>query len=105
MLFIVLNFRESDALPFTQFLETVSKLLNASETDRSAIACCAVTVLTYANNQGQERYASNVEKFILDWLARETVIGGSIFGGVRYYTQTNKLVKEDDEFKVRSLNL
>ena len=102
----MLTFRESELLPFKQLLDKVSKLLKVSETDRSAIACCAVTVLTYANNQGQESYIKIVEKFICDWIVKGTDIGKDMFGGGKFVLTrlgkpTNKFVKEDVEFKVR----
>ena len=99
----MLTFRESE---LKLLLDKVSKLLKVSETDRSAIVCCAITVLTYANNQGQESYIKMVEKFICDWIVKGTVIGKDMFGGGKFAgNQTNKLVKEDVEFKVRIIKI
>ena len=79
--------------------------MNASEIHRSAIVCCAVTVLTYANNQGEKRYAEMVEKLICDWIGKTSVIGAGGMFGEQFEKnvlgmQTKKIVKEDKEFKV-----
>ncbi len=97
--------RESESFPFTQLLENVQKLLKATDSDRLAIVCCAISALTYDNNQGMDTYTTIVETFISKWVGKRLVIEGEMFGGKLETTkylgmQTGKLVKEDEEFKV-----
>ena len=92
---------------FTQLLDKVSKLLKASDTDKFAVVCCGVTVVTCAINcQEKKRYTYMVERFICNWIMKETVIGEEMFGGGKFgtkhrgWSQTTTLVKEDAELKV-----
>ena len=96
---------ESESFPFSQLLDNVHKFLKATDSDKLAIVCCAITALTYANKQGKEDTRTTiVETFISKWVRKKLVIDGEMFGGkleTNYLgMQTGKLVKGDEEFKV-----
>ncbi len=96
---------ESESFPFSQLLDNVKKFLKATDSDKLAIVCCAISALTYDNIQGTDTYTTIVETFISKWVGKRLVIDGEMFGGGKLETnyqgkQTRKLVKGDEEFKV-----
>ena len=89
-------------MTFKNLLNISLTTLNASDREKLAVINVAFTILTYAHNLSDEMkkyFHSMVKAFYKTWISKDSVVGGSMFGGSwdRYY---KKLVKKNPEFKV-----
>ena len=81
------------------------RLLNNSEKNRiRGVTSCALSLLAFGQNttdvHKKDLCLRNVEIFIQNWLSKDSVIGGYMFGGS--LNRYKKLQKKDAEMKVQA---
>ncbi len=64
---------------------------------------CAVTVLSFGSGKfhDKQKYCRHVHNFFENWLVKNSVVGGSMFG-FGYSSRSKRLTKLDIEIKVIS---
>ena len=86
-----------------ELMTTLLRCLAARDNHHvQGVVNCAVTVLSFVNNfHDKQKYSRVVQDFFQNWLLKDEVVGGSMFG-FGYGTWSKKLTKVDIEIKVIS---